>query len=143
MGRRVAEPRSLPLGLVRLADHLLRGAALTVQLAVVSLAIGLTFGMFLALAKLSRFAPLRWLAQGYTLFIRGVPEFLILLLAFFGTEKAVAAGAALLGLEGGIEVPKFAAAYMEAVWEHTWMAEWVEAATNEEWVIEQFEVEPA
>ncbi|MBW0157515.1 ABC transporter permease [Sedimentimonas flavescens] len=91
-------------------DDLLRGAALTVQLAVVSLAIGLTFGMVLALAKLSRFAPLRWLAQGYTLFIRGVPEFLILLLAFFGTEKAVAAGAALLGLEGGIEVPKFAAA---------------------------------
>ncbi|MDV7271058.1 ABC transporter permease subunit [Thioclava sp. A2] len=100
----------LGFGATGWGDDLLRGAALTLQLAIVSLAIGLSLGLLLALAKLSRFAPLRWLAQGYTLFIRGVPEFLILLLAFFGTEKAVAAIAQLVNLQGDIDVPKFAAA---------------------------------
>ena len=100
----------LGFGATGWGDDLLRGAALTLQLAIVSLAIGLSLGLLLALAKLSRFAPLRWFAQCYTLFIRGVPEFLILLLAFFGTEKTVAAIAHLVNLQGNIEVPKFAAA---------------------------------
>ncbi|MEP3052461.1 MAG: glutathione S-transferase family protein [Erythrobacter sp.] len=39
----------------------------------------------------------------------------------------------------GIGVPGFAEAYMEAVWEHSWTKEWIEAAENEEWVIEQYE----
>jgi glutathione S-transferase len=38
-----------------------------------------------------------------------------------------------------IGVPGFALAYMEAVWEHEWLQAWVEAAGNEEWVIEQWE----
>ena len=43
----------------------------------------------------------------------------------------------------GIGVPGFAVAYMQAVWEHDWMQSWVEAAEDEEWVIEQFEAAPA
>ncbi|HEY0958449.1 MAG TPA: glutathione S-transferase family protein [Novosphingobium sp.] len=39
----------------------------------------------------------------------------------------------------GIGVPGFAAAYMEAVWEHEWMQEWISAAEGEDWVIEQYE----
>jgi glutathione S-transferase len=39
----------------------------------------------------------------------------------------------------GIGVPGFAQAYMEAVLEHDWMREWIGAASQEEWVIEQFE----
>ncbi len=39
----------------------------------------------------------------------------------------------------GIGVPGFAAAYMQAVWEHEWMRAWITAAEGEEWVIEQFE----
>jgi len=39
----------------------------------------------------------------------------------------------------GIPVPGFAGAYMEAIWEHEWMQQWIEAAEGEEWVIEQFE----
>ena len=46
-------------------------------------------------------------------------------------------------LSYGIPVPKFAASYMEAIWEHAWMTEWREGAQDEEWVIEQFEVEAA
>ena len=39
----------------------------------------------------------------------------------------------------GIGVPGFAQSYMQAIWEHDWMREWVAAAEAEEWVIEQFE----
>jgi hypothetical protein len=40
----------------------------------------------------------------------------------------------------GIGVPGFAQAYMQAIWEHDWMREWIDAAEEEEWVIEQFEM---
>ena len=40
----------------------------------------------------------------------------------------------------GIGVPGFAQAYMQAILEHDWMAEWIGAASQEEWVIEQFEM---
>ena len=39
----------------------------------------------------------------------------------------------------GVTVPGFAEAYMQAVWEHDWMQEWIAAAEAEEWVIEQYE----
>ncbi|MEL6415930.1 MAG: glutathione S-transferase family protein [Pseudomonadota bacterium] len=39
----------------------------------------------------------------------------------------------------GIGVPGFAQSYMQAIWEHDWMREWIGAAESEEWVIEQVE----
>ncbi len=39
----------------------------------------------------------------------------------------------------GIAVPGFALAYMEAVWEHEWLQNWIAAAEAEQWTIEQFE----
>ena len=42
----------------------------------------------------------------------------------------------------GVGVPGFAQAYMQAIWEHDWMQQWVNASEEEEWVIEQFEVNP-
>lgn len=42
----------------------------------------------------------------------------------------------------GIPLPGFAQAYVEAVWQHEWLQSWVADAGHEEWVIEQFEVEP-
>jgi glutathione S-transferase len=42
----------------------------------------------------------------------------------------------------GVGVPGFALAYMEAVWEHDWLQDWVNAAEAEDWVVEQYE-EPA
>ncbi len=38
-----------------------------------------------------------------------------------------------------IPVPAFAAAYMQAVVQHPWMQDWIAAAQEEDWVIEQFE----
>ncbi|MBH0112189.1 glutathione S-transferase family protein [Novosphingobium sp. YJ-S2-02] len=40
----------------------------------------------------------------------------------------------------GIGVPGFAQAYMQAVWEHDWMQQWIAAAEAEDWVIEQYEM---
>ncbi len=39
-----------------------------------------------------------------------------------------------------VPVPGFAQAYMQAIWEHDWMQQWIEAAQAEEWTISQFEV---
>ena len=39
----------------------------------------------------------------------------------------------------GMKMPGFAAAYMQAVWEHDWLRAWVAAAEAEEWTIEQYE----
>ncbi|TMM47149.1 glutathione S-transferase family protein [Qipengyuania marisflavi] len=38
-----------------------------------------------------------------------------------------------------VVVPGFAAAYMQAVWEHEWLQAWINSAEEEEWVIEQYE----
>lgn len=39
----------------------------------------------------------------------------------------------------GIGVPGFAVAYMQAIAEHAWTQEWIGAAEDEEWVIEQYD----
>jgi glutathione S-transferase len=38
-----------------------------------------------------------------------------------------------------VSVPRFASAYMETILGHAWMREWIEAAQEEPWVIEQYE----
>ncbi|RKF22025.1 glutathione S-transferase family protein [Altericroceibacterium spongiae] len=40
----------------------------------------------------------------------------------------------------GVAVPGFAQTYMQAIWEHDWLQSWINAAEDEQWVIEQFEV---
>jgi glutathione S-transferase len=42
-----------------------------------------------------------------------------------------------------IPVPRFAAAYMEAMLDHAWMRDWIEGAQEEPWVIEKYEAPPA
>ena len=42
-----------------------------------------------------------------------------------------------------IPVPRFAAAYMEAILGHPWMQAWIEAAQEEPWVVEELEAAPA
>src|SRR3546814_14591574 len=39
-----------------------------------------------------------------------------------------------------IAVPRFAATYVEAILDHPWMREWIDAAQEEPWIIEQYEV---
>jgi len=65
---------------------LLRGAGVTLLIAVASLALGLLIGLGLALVKWARVPVLRPLAAIYTLIIRGVPEILIIYVFFFASD---------------------------------------------------------
>ena len=38
-----------------------------------------------------------------------------------------------------VPLPGFAAAYVDAVWDHDWLRSWVAGAQNEDWVIERLE----
>lgn len=80
---------------------LLQGLRMTLLLAVSTLVVGLTLGMALALAKLSRHAWLSRPVYAVTNFLRGIPEFLILLVIYFGGTQALG--------PLGIEVGPFAA----------------------------------
>ncbi len=100
----------LSLGADGWGDDLLRGALRTVELGGLSLLFGMAFGLLLAGGKLSRSPFLRIPASGYTLFIRGVPEFLVLLLVYFGSEQLISQVAISLGYSGDVSVSPFAAA---------------------------------
>lgn len=91
-------------------DELMRGALVTLQLAICALALGLALGLLLSAAKLSRYRLLRYSGELYTAFIRATPEFLILLLFYFGIERAVQASLTAVGLTVAFEMPRFLAA---------------------------------
>jgi polar amino acid transport system permease protein len=66
---------------------LLDGARTTIELTVVSMAFALIIGLVVALGKLSRVAPLRWLAYWYVEIIRGTPLLVQLFLIYFGLPQ--------------------------------------------------------
>jgi polar amino acid transport system permease protein len=64
--------------------YLLQAAGLTIGLSVVSAILAIIFGFIGAMCRLSRFAPLRWIATVYVEVIRGTPILVQLLLWYFG-----------------------------------------------------------
>jgi octopine/nopaline transport system permease protein len=88
-------------------DEILRGAAVTILLAVVAFAFGLVLGTLAAAAKLSRSSALRWGAEVYTTVFRGVPELLVIYLFAFGSAGAVMSVASVFGYTGYLELPPF------------------------------------
>lgn len=88
---------------------LLAGAWVTIKLALVSLFVGLIFGLLGAAAKLSSIKPLRWLATAYTTIVRGIPELLIVFAIYFGGSAVVMAIASLFGYDEYIEINPFIA----------------------------------
>ena len=60
------------------------GAGATIGLAFVAIAVSAAFGMLLAVTRLYAWAPLRVLAAGYALVIRGIPLLILLIAAYFG-----------------------------------------------------------
>ena len=71
------------------APLLLRGVWVTLQLALLSLLLGLVFGLLGAGAKLSKVRAWRICAQLYTTLIRGVPDLLLMLLIFYGLQTGL------------------------------------------------------
>jgi arginine/ornithine transport system permease protein len=86
---------------------LLEGAAVTLAVALSSLAIAALLGLIGALAKLSRSRVARAVAGTYTTLIRGVPDLVLMLLVFYGGQLAINAVAPMLGHEDYIDIDPF------------------------------------
>ncbi|MDC7699484.1 ABC transporter permease [Vogesella indigofera] len=69
--------------------QLLEGAALTLELAFTSLCFGLLLGLAGAAAKMSALSWLRQSAHLVSNVLRGIPEFLILLICYFGLSNLI------------------------------------------------------
>ncbi len=88
---------------------LLEGALLTLQVALISLALAVALGLLGALAKLSESRLARAAAALYTTIIRGVPELVMMLLIFFGGQMLVNHLAGWFGYQDYIDVNPFTA----------------------------------
>ena len=88
---------------------LLGGTWLTIQTALLSLAVAVCLGVAGALAKTSKSVAAQTVATVYTTLIRGVPDLVLMLLIFFGGQMAVNQIAESFGYEEYIEVSAFTA----------------------------------
>jgi len=88
---------------------LLEGTLVTIESAVLSLAVAVVLGMVGALAKTSRSGLARFIANVYTTIIRGIPDLVLMLFVFFGGQMLLNQIAPLLGYEDYIDVSAFTA----------------------------------
>ncbi|MBV8937250.1 MAG: amino acid ABC transporter permease [Alphaproteobacteria bacterium] len=84
--------------LARLLPALLEGAGVTVELAVLTIAICLVWGFVVALAQATR-GPLGWLAGGYIQIVRNTPLLIQMYLVYFGFSMG---GFGLSGFASGL-----------------------------------------
>lgn len=89
--------------------QMMLGLGMTIQAALASIALAIFLGLLAAPAKLSRRRGLRAIAEAYTITIRGIPEYVLLILVFFGTSSVLQLVAAQFGYDEYIEVPPFPA----------------------------------
>ena len=88
---------------------LIEGTLVTISLAVLSLALSIVLGLIGAFAKLS---PTRgiWRAGNiYTLFVRSVPDLVLMMLIFFGGQTLLSQIGGLTGLWDYVEINQFVA----------------------------------
>lgn len=88
---------------------LLDGVVITIESALLSLAIAVGLGILGALAKTSHSSVAQTIAGIYTTLIRGVPDLVLMLLIFFGGQMLVNQIAEAVGYEEFIEVSAFTA----------------------------------
>lgn len=89
-------------------DEMLRGAGVTIAVALLSYAVGILLGSLAAAAKLAGGPVLRAIAGTYTVVVRGVPALLIIWLLFFGGAGLVTWVAGVFGYGGRVELSAFA-----------------------------------
>jgi len=71
--------------IINWSDEFLSGTIVIIQLFFVSLVMVVAWGLLGATAKLSNSRIARGLANGFTVVFRGIPEFLLLLIIYFGS----------------------------------------------------------
>ncbi len=79
---------------------ILRGAGITISLALATLPFGLALGLIIALMARARSRLVRGVATVYTTVFRGVPELLTLYIIYFGLTLLVQQAFAAIGLPG-------------------------------------------
>ena len=104
---------------------LLRGALVTLGLALATVPAGFGAGLLLALARMSRWRVLRGFAEAYATFFRGIPDLLALFIVYFGLQAALDWAGQRLGgprvelhafTAGVIALSVVVAAYSSEVW---------------------------
>jgi len=91
-------------------DEILAGLAITMQLAIATLPVGLLIGFGAAFASMSRYRGLRMIGFGYTTIMRGLPEILTLFVVYNGVGLLLNIVAKWWSPDGGnIEFSPFAA----------------------------------
>jgi polar amino acid transport system permease protein len=63
---------------------IVNGLTVTIVVSVVAQAFGVLLGLIAALGKMSKLAPLRWIAETYIWYFRGTPLLVQMMLLFFG-----------------------------------------------------------
>lgn len=82
-------------------DLFMRGAVLTLEISVLGIILGFSLAVPLALGRLSKFLPSRWIATGYIEAIRGTPLLVQIFVIYFGLRASL--------LAAGIDFSPFAA----------------------------------
>ena len=88
---------------------ILDGTWLTVQLALLSMAVAIALGLLGAAFRLS---PVKWLAllgETYAAVIRGIPDLVLILLIFYGGQEMLNRVLELSGYEGYVDINPFEA----------------------------------
>ncbi|MBT8154769.1 ABC transporter permease [Epibacterium ulvae] len=88
---------------------LIQGTLVTISLAVLSLALSIVLGLIGAFAKLSPTRGIRRMGNVYTLFVRSVPDLVLMMLIFFGGQTLLSQIGGLTGLWDYIEINQFVA----------------------------------
>ena len=91
---------------------LLRGATMTVAVALCGMAIGAAIGLLGAWAKLAGGRTTVTLATAYTTVLRGIPDLLVIYLFYYGGSSALTALGHLFGQGGFLGLPGFLAGSM-------------------------------
>jgi polar amino acid transport system permease protein len=117
-----------------LANPLIRnGLIVTIVVSIIAQALGVILGLFAALGKMSKFAPVRWIADAYIWYFRGTPLLVQMSLLFFGlgvthiydfpdihfwfvtVSGAIQAGTLALGVNEGAYMAEIVRAGIEAI----------------------------
>jgi octopine/nopaline transport system permease protein len=86
---------------------LLSAAAMTLGVSICGFLTGTVLGSVITFMQLSRYMVLRWLADGYTTILRGVPDLLVIYLFYFGGSAFLGYLGGLVGYQGFIGMPAF------------------------------------
>lgn len=72
------------MDMLTLLSRLGSGMVITLEIFILTLVFSLPLGLLVAFARMSKFAPLRWIAKIYISIMRGTPLMLQLMMVYFG-----------------------------------------------------------